>query len=68
MTPSLLTDTEITLTFEVEQASGSAGCNSYSGSYTLDHGALRFGGIAITEMYCLIVAGFVPKFGPELKS
>ncbi len=56
-TTSLLADTEITLAFEAGQASGTAGCNGYSGSYTLEHGALRIGGIAITEMYCTTPEG-----------
>ncbi|MBN2003655.1 MAG: META domain-containing protein, partial [Anaerolineae bacterium] len=51
-TTALLADTEITLTFEDGQASGSAGCNRYFGSYTLKRGALRFGAIGMTKMYC----------------
>lgn len=56
-TTSILADTEITLMFEAEQVSGSAGCNSYFASYTLEHGALRFGAVGMTKMYCAIPEG-----------
>jgi heat shock protein HslJ len=32
--------------------SGSAGCNTYSGSYTLDGGSITIGSLASTEMAC----------------
>lgn len=32
--------------------SGNAGCNSFSGSYQLDHGALRVGPLAVTRKMC----------------
>jgi heat shock protein HslJ len=52
-TTASLADTAITLVFEDEQVSGSAGCNSYGGSYTLGDGELHIGPVAITEMYCM---------------
>lgn len=52
-TTALLADTEITLTFEDGQVSGSAGCNRYFASYTLERGALRFGAVGMTKMYCM---------------
>jgi len=43
----------ITLKLEEGRAGGSAGCNSYFGDYNLDEkGALTFGMIGMTEMYC----------------
>jgi len=54
---SILAGTEITLMFEAEQVSGSAGCNNYFGPYTLEHGALRFGAVGMTKMYCAIPEG-----------
>ncbi len=45
--------TEITLELEDGRAGGNAGCNSYFGDYELgDAGALSFGMIGMTEMYC----------------
>jgi heat shock protein HslJ len=43
---------EITLTLEDGRASGSAGCNSYGASYTLDGVLLSLGEIAATEKAC----------------
>lgn len=45
---SLVTDTQITATFEGGRVTGSAGCNNYSGTYTLTDGALSVGGDIIT--------------------
>jgi heat shock protein HslJ len=56
-TTSLLADTEITLAFEDGQASGSAGCNNYFASYTLERGALRFGAVGMTKMFCVTPEG-----------
>jgi len=58
---AVLADTEITLAFEVEQVSGSAGCNSYFASYTLDGGALRFGAAGMTKMYCATPEGVMEQ-------
>ncbi len=53
----LLADTEITLTFEAGQASGSAGCNNYFAPYTLERGVLRFGAVGMTKMFCVTPEG-----------
>jgi heat shock protein HslJ len=45
--------TTITATFEDGQVSGSAGCNSYSGSYQVNGDKITVGPTAITEMACL---------------
>lgn len=58
---SLLADTEITLAFEDGQVTGSAGCNSYFGSYTLERGELHIGPVAITEMYCMTPEGVMEQ-------
>ncbi|MCB9035359.1 MAG: META domain-containing protein [Lewinellaceae bacterium] len=45
----------ITLKFAADQASGSAGCNSYFAAYQYEakSGQLHFNGIGATEMYCM---------------
>jgi len=51
----VLTDTEITAEFSSSDGTveGSAGCNSYSGSYAVEDSQLSVPGpIAATEMYC----------------
>lgn len=49
----LLPDTMITIEFSSDgQVSGSAGCNSYFGSYALDGGSLLTGPVGSTEMWC----------------
>jgi len=47
-----LDGTEITLRFEDGKAGGSAGCNTYSTSYTLDGTTCTLGPLAFTEMAC----------------
>ena len=42
----------LTLRFEGGRASGSAGCNSFSGSYQASEGRLEFGPLATTRMAC----------------
>ena len=52
----VLTDTEITAEFVSSEGTveGSAGCNSYSGSYEVKDSQLSIPGpIAATEMYCM---------------
>ena len=58
---SLIVDTEITLAFEAGQVQGTAGCNGYSGSYSLVRGALRIGSVAITEMFCISPEGVMEQ-------
>ena len=43
----------ITLRFKADQASGSAGCNSYFASFETREDQLQFKGIGATEMYCM---------------
>ena len=56
-----LPETTITATFEDGQISGTAGCNSYSGSYQVSRGAIAVGRIAITEMACLEPEGIMEQ-------
>lgn len=50
---SVLTGTAVTATFgEDSQISGTAGCNHYSGAYTVTGSAISIGPLAMTEMYC----------------
>ncbi len=49
---SLVMDTEITAQFSDGQVTGSAGCNSYSGGYTVDGQQITIGEIVQTEMAC----------------
>ncbi|MBN1176203.1 MAG: META domain-containing protein [Dehalococcoidales bacterium] len=52
---SVLPGTEITAFFdsETKEVSGSAGCNSYFGSYEVDHLTLTITGpLGVTEMWC----------------
>ena len=44
--------TEITALFEEGMVSGSAGCNTYQGAYTLDGPTLTFGPAAVTRKAC----------------
>lgn len=48
-----LPGTQITLTFQDGQAGGSASCNSYGGSYTLNGSKLTLGEMAMTAMDCV---------------
>lgn len=49
--------TTISATFEDGEVSGSAGCNTYFGSYQVRGDTLMVNEIAITEMACLEPAG-----------
>ncbi|MDG6249693.1 META domain-containing protein [Methanocalculus sp.] len=49
---NLVEGTTITLTFDEESLGGTAGCNLYFGSYTLDEYRIAVEGIGSTEMYC----------------
>lgn len=42
----------VTMTFSPEGVSGSAGCNSFSGSFQYDNNALTFGELITTRMAC----------------
>ena len=43
----------ITLKFEQDRASGSAGCNQYSGTYTTSGSTIELGPMAATKRACL---------------
>lgn len=43
----------ITITFEGDQVSGTASCNSFGGTYELDGSGITFGNLAMTEMACM---------------
>jgi heat shock protein HslJ len=49
---SVVEETELTAVFEADQVSGSAGCNSYFGSYSADEGAIEIGPLAATRRTC----------------
>jgi heat shock protein HslJ len=49
--------TKVTLTFENGALSGSSGCNTYQGGYTLEGVSISIGPIAMTEMACLTPEG-----------
>ena len=53
--------TTITATFEDGQLRGSAGCNSYFGSYQVSDDQIRVGDMAMTEMACLEPAGVMEQ-------
>jgi heat shock protein HslJ len=52
---------EITLEFQDGNAAGSAGCNSYGGSFTTDGGQLSIPEIVRTEMACLEPEGVMEQ-------
>lgn len=57
---AVLVDVEPTLTFGGDgTVSGSAGCNTFSGTYALDGGDLSFGPLATTKMGCADPTMFV---------
>jgi heat shock protein HslJ len=58
---SLITGSEISLELEGGELSGSAGCNSYGGSYTAGEGALDVGMLFNTEMACLEPEGLMDQ-------
>jgi len=46
-------EAKVTMHFETDTVAGNAGCNNYSGVYTTsDTGALTFGPLAMTRMFC----------------
>ncbi|MFC1984562.1 DUF4382 domain-containing protein [Chloroflexota bacterium] len=60
----ILTDTEITAEFVSSKGTveGSAGCNSYSGSYEVEDSQLLIPGpVAATEMYCMEPEGVMEQ-------
>jgi heat shock protein HslJ len=61
MPADVLAGTEVIATFEDGTVSGSTGCNSYGGGYTLDGSAIAIGPVAVTEMACLDPAGVMEQ-------
>lgn len=53
--------TTITATFEDGQVHGSAGCNTYNGSYQVSDDTIKVGVIAITEMFCMEPEGVMDQ-------
>ncbi|MCU0507400.1 MAG: META domain-containing protein [Anaerolineae bacterium] len=49
---SLLEGSEITLNFEAAELNGSAGCNNYFGSYTVESNAITVGQLGSTMKFC----------------
>lgn len=58
---SPLPGTEATLNFEGGQASGSASCNGFGGSYTQNGSSLSFSDLFMTEMYCMDPEGIMDQ-------
>lgn len=64
-----LSGTEITLHIEGETLGGSAGCNTYGGSYALsDGGLLRVDDLYATEMACMAPEGVMAQEQAYLKA
>lgn len=57
----ILPDSDITARFSTTQLSGSAGCNSYFTSYTLDGDRIYVGVIGSTEIFCEDPAGLMDQ-------
>ena len=57
----LIRDTEITVTLSDGQIEGSAGCNTYFASYSLDGSHIELGPVANTEMYCMEPEGVMDQ-------
>jgi len=53
--------TTISATFEDGQVNGSAGCNTYFGSYQVSGDTIKVSDIAITEMACMEPAGVMEQ-------
>jgi heat shock protein HslJ len=51
----------ITLRFAEASVEGSAGCNTYGGSYTVSEDRLRLSGVYATEMACMEPAGIMKQ-------
>ncbi len=57
----LLPGTTITLKFEGQQISGSAGCNQYGGNYQAGGDSLSVGDVFFTEMGCMEPEGIMDQ-------
>jgi len=59
---SVLTGTAVTAAFSEDgQISGTAGCNSYSGAFTVTGSDISIGPLAVTEMYCMDPEGVMEQ-------
>lgn len=59
--PPVLPDTELTLQLMAGGASGSAGCNTFAGSYVAGDGRLRIDRLAISQMMCAAPEGVMAQ-------
>ena len=65
----VLSGTTVTLSFGAEgDASGSAGCNHYSGRYEASGSSISIGGIAVTSMSCAAPEGVMEQEQAFLKA
>ncbi|KAF1076173.1 hypothetical protein MKMG_01544 [Methanogenium sp. MK-MG] len=59
---SVVTGTSVTAAFSEDGTmSGNAGCNSYSGSYTVTDSAISIGPLVMTKMYCMDPEGVMDR-------
>ena len=56
-----LPGTEVTATFAAGQVTGSAGCNRYTGGYTLMGSTIRVTGVASTQAFCASPPGLMQQ-------
>jgi len=68
LTTPAISRTEITIAFQDEVATGSAGCNTYRAGYSYDRTMVAFGPPAATEKYCLTPAGVMEQEQRYLKA
>jgi heat shock protein HslJ len=57
----VLLDAEVTAEFSDGQIAGSAGCNRYSASYSLEGSAIALGPVAVTRMICAAPDGIMEQ-------
>jgi heat shock protein HslJ len=58
---ALLPDTAPSAEFSAEQISGSAGCNTYFGTYTVSGSEITISDVANTEMWCMEPEGVMDQ-------
>lgn len=58
---SVISEARLTIEFDGEQVSGSAGCNHYFASYLVDGERLTFNNAGVTEMYCAYPEGIMEQ-------
>jgi heat shock protein HslJ len=56
-----LSGTVPSVEFSTDEISGSAGCNTYFGAYTVDGSEITIGDVASTEMWCEEPAGVMDQ-------